>query len=79
MEFIFSKDSDIIITDIKLYNVINEHKGEEIEQALKYFVKDKNLDINIIFNKKGKYKKIYIILTEVYLMVKKKVQNLVLN
>ena len=61
MEFIFSKDSDIIITDIKLYNVINEHKGEEIEQALKYIVKDKNLDINIIFNKKGKYKKIYIL------------------
>ena len=56
MEFIFSKDSDIIITDIKLYNVINEHKDEEIEQALKYIVKDKNLDINIIFNKKGKYK-----------------------
>lgn len=61
MEFIFSKDSDIIITDIKLYNVINEHKDEEIEQALKYIVKDKNLDINIIFNKKGKYKKIYIL------------------
>ena len=61
MDFIFSKDSDIIITDIKLYNVINEHKDEEIEQALKYIVKDKNLDINIIFNKKGKYKKIYIL------------------
>ena len=56
MEFIFKDDSAIIITDIKLYNVINEEKGEEIKQTLKYFEKDKNLEIKIIFNKKGKYK-----------------------
>ena len=34
----------------------NEKSGDEIQNSIKYFIKDKNLDIDMIFNKKGKYK-----------------------
>ena len=56
LNFKFKPDSHIIITDIKLYSVENEKSGDEIQNSIKYFIKDKNLDIDMIFNKKGKYK-----------------------
>lgn len=56
----FNPNSDLIINHIDLYNVIEERTDVKINKVLKYFVKDKNLDIDIIFNKKRKYKiKIY--------------------
>ena len=56
INFKFKPDSDIIITDISLLDVVDELPGNVVERVVKYYIKDKNLDIDIIFNKKGKYK-----------------------
>lgn len=56
MNFKFKPGSDIIITDVSLFNVVDELPGDKIGRVVKYYIKDKNLDIDIIFNKKGKYK-----------------------
>ena len=56
LNFKFKPDSDITIIKINLYNVVEERAEDEIKNSVKYFVKNKNLDIDIIFNKKGKYK-----------------------
>ena len=55
LNFKFKPDSDIAITKILLHNVVDESTKDEIKNTIKYFIKDKNLDIDIIFNKKGKY------------------------
>ena len=56
INFKFKPDSDIIIAYVILTDVVEEHPGDKIERVVKYYLKDKNLDIDIIFNKKGKYK-----------------------
>jgi len=56
LSFKFKSDSNIIITKIHLYNIVNEKCEDELKKVVKYYLKDKNLDIEIILNKKGKYK-----------------------
>ena len=55
MNFKFKPDSGIIVTDVYLIEVIKEESKNRIENCVKYYSKDKDLDIDSTFNKKGKY------------------------
>ena len=51
--FKFRPNSEITIDSVTLNF---EDKSERIENVTKYYMKDTNLDVEVIFNKKGKYK-----------------------
>ena len=51
--FKFKPDSKIAIRSIDLKL---ENENDRIKNVTKYYMKDKNLDVEVIFNKKGKYK-----------------------
>ena len=53
LSFRFKPDSYINIESI---TVTIDGKGSSIKNILKYYLNNKNLDVDIIFNKKGKYK-----------------------
>ena len=55
LSFKFKKDSDIFISDVEIYYYVDNENKAKLEKEIKYIIFKKNLDIEAIFNKKGKY------------------------
>ena len=54
LSFVFKPDSKIKIKDVDL--IFDDDNFDSIKNLTKFFLKNKKLDVEVIFNKKSKYK-----------------------